>query len=63
MTDQEDYDEGYKDGRKSRDAEIEGLRMQLEWARKDLDTARIEAQRLKGIVFRPHEPGSDVVPF
>ena len=37
---QEDYDEGYEDGRKSRNAEVAGLELQLQYARSDLARER-----------------------
>ena len=50
---QEDYDQGYEDGKVSRQSEIDGLMQQYALARSDLERARAESQRLSDIVHRP----------
>jgi hypothetical protein len=50
---QEDYDQGYEDGKRARDSEVASLQQALEWARGDLEKERSEAKRLRDIVHRP----------
>ena len=59
---QEDYDQGYDDGRKSRDEEVASLKQQLGWTRGDLESEREECKRLRSIVHRP-VVWTDSVPF
>lgn len=59
---QDSYDKGYEDGRRSRDAEIEDLTRQWEFARADLAKERDEAARLRAIVYRI-PVGADDSPF
>lgn len=51
---QEDYDQGYEDGRASREEEIVGIKLQLQWARADLERERKEVTRYRDIVHRPN---------
>lgn len=60
---QEDYDQGYEAGRQSMAAQIAGLEMQLEWARKDLEAERAERRRYKELLYARTTGDGDAVPF
>ncbi len=59
---QEDYDEGYEDGRKSRDAEVESLKLNLELARIDLARAKEDAAYYRAL-WHSTSSRDDSVPF
>jgi len=59
---QKDYDQGYEDGRKSRDSEVKNWSDLWDGARADLAMAQAEVTRLRAIVHRV-PAGSDTIPF
>ncbi len=59
---QTDYDEGYEDGRKSRDAEVAALELSLQFARTDLARAREDAAHYRALWHRPISEDTSV-PF
>jgi hypothetical protein len=64
MSAQEDYDQGYEDGRRSRDVMFAMSEAACQQARQDLDCEREESARLRAIIHRPRigEP-SESLPF
>jgi hypothetical protein len=62
---QEDYDQGYEDGRRSLDWTITHLEERLAEARGDLMRSRDEVIRLRNIVFPGPPPHNnlDDIPF
>ncbi len=63
---QEDYDQGYTDGRRSRDAKVESTELLLAWARQDLAREREEYQRLRALWdnhWKSKAPSTDELPF
>jgi len=60
---QEDYDQGYADGRASMQGLIDCERQWAEWARADLEHERTEISRLRRLLH-PARIGADCdVPF
>lgn len=60
---QQDYDQGYEDGRASRESEIDNLTRQYEFARDELERARAERQRLRRLLHRDIVSSDSVLPF
>ena len=60
---QEDYDQGYEDGRHSRDDEIVGLEREYAQARADFKREREEVIRYRAMICRPRTASDDEPPF
>lgn len=59
---QDDYDQGYDDGRRSRDSEVEALTEYLNQARADLASERANAAYYRKITLSSAS-GKDNIPF